>query len=411
MNEFISHTEGEENPAEETPQYDYAFVSAVARIALYDDLLSAPRVTEILPAETGVYIENLASKVYELAKESGGSIPYTVIREVSENFIHAKFKEIIVSILDNGNTIRFADQGPGINHKERAQLPGFSSAIEPMKKYIRGVGSGLPIVREYLEFSHGTISIEDNMGAGSVVTISLGRAEEQRAETSGASAEEVFTDALAQEPFATTSGVGNSQNAQTAGQSVSHGAQMGAGANPFAGQAFSEQPGAGAAQPQYSMNPNQGFQNAQPLPQPIQPNSYQQMPEQGFVDPLYASQFTGNQPMPTQGGYAYPTHPMNQPGYNGFMRDPATAAYYASHGASRIQMAVAPLSQRERDFLPILLHEGPLGVTDISRLTDIAGSSTYVVLRKLEEAGLVEKTAGQKRELTPLGREVAQSLL
>ncbi len=47
------------------------------------------------------------------------------MREVSENFIHARFKEIIVSILDHGNTIRFADQGPGINFKDKAQLPGF----------------------------------------------------------------------------------------------------------------------------------------------------------------------------------------------------------------------------------------------------------------------------------------------
>ena len=94
--------------------------------------------------------------------------PYTVIREVSENFIHARFAEIIVSILDEGNTIRFADQGPGIMMKDKAQLPGFTSAIEPMKHYIRGVGSGLPIVKEYLDFSHGTISIEDNLGTGAV---------------------------------------------------------------------------------------------------------------------------------------------------------------------------------------------------------------------------------------------------
>ena len=56
--------------------------------------------------------------------------------------------------------------------KDKAQLPGFTSAIEPMKHYIRGVGSGLPIVKEYLDFSHGTISIEDNLGTGAVVTIS-----------------------------------------------------------------------------------------------------------------------------------------------------------------------------------------------------------------------------------------------
>ena len=166
---------------DEAPQgasFDYSFVDTVGRIALYDDLRSAPRVVEIKPADTAAYIEALASTVYEQSHGAGGIIPYTVIREVSENFIHACFKEVVVSILDKGNTIRFADHGPGIPSKEKAQMPGFSSAVEPMKNYIRGVGSGLPIVREYLESSHGTITIEDNLGTGAVVTVSLVREED-----------------------------------------------------------------------------------------------------------------------------------------------------------------------------------------------------------------------------------------
>ena len=148
-------------------------MTSVARIALYDDLRSAPRVTEIMPASTPDYIEALASTIYNQAKQAGGSIPYTVEREVSENFIHARFTEIIVSILDGGNTIRFADQGPGISDKKKAQLPGFSSAVDPKKGYIRGVGSGLPIVCDYLNFTLGSISIDDNIGQGTVVTISM----------------------------------------------------------------------------------------------------------------------------------------------------------------------------------------------------------------------------------------------
>ena len=42
-----------------------------------------------------------------------------------------------------------------------------------MKRYIRGVGSGLPIVRDYLDTTHGYIEIEDNINKGSVATISL----------------------------------------------------------------------------------------------------------------------------------------------------------------------------------------------------------------------------------------------
>lgn len=157
---------------------DYTFVDSVARIALYDDLLSAPRVTEIQPDETAAFLETLASTIYNLSHEIGGTIPYTIIREVSENFIHAQFNEPTVTILDHGNTIQFTDQGPGIEQKEKALRPAFTTATKEMKSYIRGVGSGLPIVAEYLEVSHGHITIEDNLGAGSVITISLNRTHE-----------------------------------------------------------------------------------------------------------------------------------------------------------------------------------------------------------------------------------------
>lgn len=158
---------------EEQEVFDYDFITSPARIAIYDSLKTAPRVIQIQGAPTHEYIERIASLTYKHAKEEGGIIPYTVIREVSENFIHARFREIVVSIMDKGNTIRFADQGPGISNKDLVQEPGFSSAIEPMKRYIRGVGSGLPIVRDYLDTTHGYIEIEDNINKGSVVTISL----------------------------------------------------------------------------------------------------------------------------------------------------------------------------------------------------------------------------------------------
>ncbi len=160
----------------ETPlqtDFDYTFVSTTARIALYDDLKSAPRITRVDPATTNEYIEKLTTTIYEQSKLAGGKLPYTLIREVTENFIHAQFREIVVSILDDGNTIRFADQGPGIQEKEKAQQPGFSSAIEPMKDFIRGVGSGFPLVKDYLDDRDGSIVIEDNLTTGAVVTISL----------------------------------------------------------------------------------------------------------------------------------------------------------------------------------------------------------------------------------------------
>lgn len=300
--------------------FDYTRVNAIARIALYDDLRSAPRVTEIQPATTAEFIENLASKIYEQARSAGGTIPYTVVREVTENFIHARFTEIIVSILDDGNTIRFADQGPGISQKEKAQLPGFTSAIEPMKHYIRGVGSGLPIVKEYLDLSHGTITIEDNLGTGAVVTISM------------------IPDAQA-----------------------------------------------GAENPMTQTFPQGGYPGAAPYPYQEDPR----IPQAAAYRPVQQ----GINPDPRMG---VPS------GW-----DPAR--YGNDFGKTPLSL-VPPLNQRERDFLPIFLSEGALGVTDISRLTGVAPSSTYVTLSKLEEAGLIEKTVGQKRILTDLGYQVANSL-
>jgi hypothetical protein len=144
---------------------------ACARIAVYESMAAAPRVEEVGPKLASDFIEALAARVHELARSLGGSVPYTVVREVAENFIHAGFAEPVVSILDGGSTIRFADQGPGIRDKEKALLPGFTTASADMKNHIRGVGSGLPIVREYLSHSGGSLAIEDNLGCGSVVTI------------------------------------------------------------------------------------------------------------------------------------------------------------------------------------------------------------------------------------------------
>jgi anti-sigma regulatory factor (Ser/Thr protein kinase) len=118
-------------------------------------------------------IESLASRTYELSHSAGGRIPYSVIREVVENIIHAGFVEVVVSILDEGSTIRCADQGPGIRDKERVFLPGFTTATEPMKRVIKGVGSGLPIARECIGFSGGEIEVEDNLGTGTVVTVRM----------------------------------------------------------------------------------------------------------------------------------------------------------------------------------------------------------------------------------------------
>ena len=130
--------EGEQTTTQ-APKAMYA-----ARIAVYDDMLSTPRVIVIDPQDVRTYLEETTNTVYQCMKEQGGHISLMVIREIVENFIHAHFAEPIISILDGGDTIRFADQGPGIDDKERAFDFGVTSANSKMKRYIRGTGAGFP---------------------------------------------------------------------------------------------------------------------------------------------------------------------------------------------------------------------------------------------------------------------------
>lgn len=145
-----------------------------ARIAVYDDAAAAPRVVIVDPSDVRSYLEEITQEVTQLSHAQGGSIPFMVIREVVENLIHAYFIEPAISILPGGNTIRFSDQGPGIQDKQRALEYGTTSATEEMKRYIRGVGSGLPYVQQYLLDKGGSLLIEDNMGRGTIVTITMG---------------------------------------------------------------------------------------------------------------------------------------------------------------------------------------------------------------------------------------------
>jgi hypothetical protein len=145
----------------------------MVRVAVYDNMSSLPRVHELTGQDYQNFVNLMADKTYELSHSKGGQIPFTVIREVVENLVHAYFEEAIITILDGGNTIRVSDQGPGIRDKEAAFLPGFSTATREMKQYIRGVGSGLPVAREAIEMAGGKITVEDNLDQGAVVTLSL----------------------------------------------------------------------------------------------------------------------------------------------------------------------------------------------------------------------------------------------
>lgn len=144
-----------------------------ARIALYNSLKSPPKVVEVRAATLEQFLEELPAQAYRLSQEKGGKVPYPALKEVVENLIHASFEEVVVAILDNGNTIRVSDQGPGIKNKEKAFGPGYSTATAEMKKVIRGVGSGLPLAKEVLNLAGGEIFVDNNLEGGTVVTLSL----------------------------------------------------------------------------------------------------------------------------------------------------------------------------------------------------------------------------------------------
>ena len=158
-------------------------VRYAARIAVYDDKAVAPRVVLIEPKDVRSYLDEIAATVNQLSHEQGGQIPFMVMREIVENFIHAQFVSPTISIMDNGNTIRFSDQGPGIKEKNRALEFGTSSATEEMKTFIRGVGFGLPYAQQYMVDKGGSLTLEDNISGGTIVTLSTRRSKDAHIQT------------------------------------------------------------------------------------------------------------------------------------------------------------------------------------------------------------------------------------
>ena len=182
--DFFPFVEENTNQDEKTTDSDNSLtVRYAARIAVYDDKSAAPRVVLVEPKDVRSYLDEIAATVNQLAHEQGGKIPFMVMREIVENFIHARFVAPTISIMDNGNTIRFSDQGPGIKEKNRALEFGTSSATEEMKSFIRGVGFGLPYAQQYMVEKGGSLTLEDNISGGTIVTLSTRRSKDAHIQT------------------------------------------------------------------------------------------------------------------------------------------------------------------------------------------------------------------------------------
>ncbi len=146
-------------------------VNEPVRLAYYPGSSTVPKIEDVFSSNPVELMDLVTSKTFRFLQEEASLIPFTALKEVVENLIHASFKEAVISVMDFGQVVRVADGGPGIEEKELALLPGFTTATARMKKFIRGVGCGLPIAQEIITFLGGKLLLENNLKRGTVVTI------------------------------------------------------------------------------------------------------------------------------------------------------------------------------------------------------------------------------------------------
>jgi DNA-binding transcriptional ArsR family regulator len=151
------------------------------RIAVYPRS-GEPEVTEVAAASPGSATAKFTRLVMDEVRAVGGKVPEESVREVIENLVHADYRGVVISVLDGGNVVRVSDKGPGVQHKGRAMEFGFSGATPEALRDIRGVGAGLGIAKAEAEKVGGTVTIEDNIGGGTVATISVTGAADSRKE-------------------------------------------------------------------------------------------------------------------------------------------------------------------------------------------------------------------------------------
>lgn len=345
--------EGEQTPSQQGNNDQV--VAYPARIAVYEDPSVTPRVIIIEPTNVRDFLANITEAVSKLAREQGGTIPFTIIRELVENFIHASFIEPTITILDGGSTIRFCDQGPGIREKSQALQFGTTSATEDMKRYIRGVGSGLPIAQQYMIDKGGSLTIQDNINGGTIVTISS-------------------------RPYA-----------DAEGQLSPH--PINASDNGIANQ---------PTQQGHCLSPDASFQpGCQPhaIPYPI--GTYQQQPQTDWpiAHQLGMSQFKQEaQPHATFQGF-----PQNQ------VMGQAAVSPQVTPVAAAQGMNAPMLSPRGTQILSFLSVNQLVGPNDLVQAFGGSSPTWSRELKTLDEKGLTHKD-GQKRRLTEMGLSYLRNL-
>ncbi len=140
----------------------------VVRIAVHRAALEPPVITELRDIEPAAIIESTFAHVAQIS-----SVPPLALREIIENLIHADFTDALVTVLDGGRTVRVSDRGRGIADPRRAMEPGYTTANAAIRSVVRGAGSGLALSAGLAAAEGGTLDIQDNLGGGCVVTITV----------------------------------------------------------------------------------------------------------------------------------------------------------------------------------------------------------------------------------------------
>lgn len=404
-------SQGDTLTSEHDPEVKYP-----ARIAVYDDPAVTPRVVVIEPMDVRDYLAEITKAVTNLAKEQGGTIPFTIIREIVENFIHAYFIEPTITILDGGNTIRFCDQGPGIKEKEKALQFGTTSATDPMKHYIRGVGSGLPIAQQYMLDKGGSLTIQDNISSGTIVTIStrpqksaeipLTPHENSQVTQVGAATEMVGYQNNHMNPYESQLNP-LSQNGQplNSGQMVGYPSGVPAQTNGFS-QALQAQSWPNQQQGQYGQTMT-----------PLMQQQLNQSMEQALNQLNQLSQSGGQ-----QGYQSAPGASVNMSSIQPQVQMPMTAQQnmvtggeYASNPASGQEnnilqsLMTLQLSERQKLALGILSQVGSIGGKQLAEQFGGSAPTWSRELSGLDSLGITIKD-GQKRKLTEIGKAYVRVL-
>ena len=130
-------------------------------------------VLEVGGEDFSKYADSLTALITKALGDRGATVPFTALREVIDNLIHALPCSVSVVLDPQTNSVFVSDTGPGIPRLDLAFELGYSTAGKTQRPHIRGVGIGLCLAREELRSLGGELRIESDPGAGTYVQLCL----------------------------------------------------------------------------------------------------------------------------------------------------------------------------------------------------------------------------------------------